>query len=253
LSKEEISAPKKHPFETNLWKILSTIGAVSVVVATATWNIAQVQISNELQSYRSAKEWNVQTAIKSISELSQIATIDTSERKELIQLREQTKILSEKIAKIREKSNIQLNEQKEQFEKEAQDLSIITAKAKAKLIKHQENLEKQYKQKLQQLSEKLNELVISNTKLSVAYKQIVSDSFTVDIIAGEAKFVIPNSLIIGVQSVYGSFATVKIGRWEIIDMHPGESKIADSAGMPYKVTLMKITKEGCIFMVNTNS
>lgn len=207
---------RTHPVETSLWKFLSAMGAVAAVAVAGTWTIAQLLISNELESYRSAKEWNVAEAITSLSELSKELKLDVSERKEL---------------KIRREEANELNTKLE-------SANSLYAKTKADCDAD-----------IASMREKVVQLEKSNAELSATLAEITKEPIIVEISEGTATYVVPNVLVIGVESAYKSFASVRIAGVADSGMRPGETADVKVAGMGFSVTLMKVTETSCSFQI----
>lgn len=84
----------------SLWAMLGSIATAAVVVAGATWSVAKVTESNELEGYRRAKEWKAAESIDELRKLSTNLNITIQERKQLATLRDSAKRASELEARL---------------------------------------------------------------------------------------------------------------------------------------------------------
>jgi hypothetical protein len=165
-----------------------------------------------------ASEWNVSDAIA--SDLSKNAALDASDRQELSDLR--TKVAEQEQAAAEEKAA---------YEKEIADADSEDAES------------------VDQLKKRLSGAQARNKKLSDALAALTSDTNSIKVPTGEARFIADDHVAVGVESVSVSFATVKIGDYSSIDMYPGESRAVQLGDKNFVVTLMKIETTGCVFAV----
>lgn len=216
-------------FEATLWGVLCVIGATSVVIGGAVWTISRTIQSDELDGYRKAKEWNVKEAIEEITKVSTQAKLDSKDRNELLQLR--TQVASHEKTMIELKSD-HLSE----FNKLNTEHKQIVAEMEAKHMEMKKSF-----------TEKIENLTKLNGELQSALNAIVKESDSIKVAKGEAQFIIPNTIAVGVENTYGNFATVNIGKTSISSMSPADSHMINLGTKTYLVTLMKIDEDSCTF------
>ena len=74
-------------FEVSIWGVISVAATSAAVVVAATWGVAKMTESNELQAYKASKEWKAAEAIASLQDLSKSVKLEVDEQKELQSLR----------------------------------------------------------------------------------------------------------------------------------------------------------------------
>lgn len=176
----------KHPLETTWWKLITTLAGVAAVSVAGTWTVSQLLVSNELAAYRASEELEIGESIQSLSEFSEIVKLDTTERKEFESLK------------------IRNSELEEQLELENQSSESLKADINLK-------------------SEKITELEETVSNNLNALNELVQENITVEIPAASAEYVVNNMLLIGVESVYGNRAEVRISENESFMMRPGKT------------------------------
>ncbi|MEM9914787.1 MAG: hypothetical protein AAF911_07495 [Planctomycetota bacterium] len=202
--------PLNQKTDLTVWNILCVIGSVIVVAVGATWALSRTIQSDELEGYRTAQDWNVKEAISEIKELSEQAKLNSGERKELFAIRNEV---------IEYKQTI--------FE--------LTEKYEAETIR---------------LADEINTLTIHSDQLQKTLDTLLIESDSIEILEGEARFLIPNTFSIGVENTFGSFASVRFGDNQSTLTYPGEKHRVNLGNKHYIVTLMKITDNSCIFAFN---
>jgi DNA repair exonuclease SbcCD ATPase subunit len=194
-------------FDATIWGVLCVIGATAVVVGGATWTFSRTIQSDELEGYRKANDWKVKDAIAEITKLSKQAELNSKERTEFLELR----------------AKVALHE-----------MTLSELKAR-----HQNETSK--------LADQVKSLEKQNKELRNALDSIVKKIDLIEVPKGEARFVVQNTLAIGVEQTFESFASVRIGDTSIITMHPAEKRTVNLGAKQYVVTLMKIGKNTCEF------
>lgn len=190
-------------FQVTLWGILGLIGTVVAVVVPATWIVAKVTESNELEAYRKGKDWKAAEAISSLIDLSKMAKLDAEERGELLRLRQQKQEL-----------------------------------AKAG----------------RELQEQLDKLQTERDTLRRSLESIVKKIDTFEIRPGEARFVVPNTVAVGVVSIYVSLARceVRVGeRSETLQV--GQALAMSFGGKGYSLILLRLSEKSCTFSFGDSS
>jgi len=165
-----------------------------------------------------ADERNVSNAIA--TKLSKEAALDASERQELSDLR--TKVAEETQAAAGEKA--------------ASEKEIADARAEAA-------------EETDRLKDELHIVQAENKKLRDTLAAVAADSVSITVPTGQARLIADEKVAVGVVSVSGSFATVRLGDYSNIDMYPGESRGVQVGDENFVVTLMKIDDKGCVFAV----
>jgi uncharacterized protein YdaT len=102
---------------------------------------------------------------------------------------------------------------------------------------------------VRELKDRLKIADVKNKKLSEALAALTADSISIKVPTGEARFIADERVAVGVESVSVSFATVRIGDYDSIDMYPGESRAVQLGDKSFVVTLMRIEATGCVFAV----
>jgi septal ring factor EnvC (AmiA/AmiB activator) len=87
-------------FEVSVWGVLCLIGVTAVTVSGATWGVSKMTEANELQAYRSAKDWKASDTIASLQELSRSVKLDADERAEILSLRRRVPELEKAVEDI---------------------------------------------------------------------------------------------------------------------------------------------------------
>jgi hypothetical protein len=233
-------------YDTTLWGLLCVLGVVTVPVSVATWTIAQTVQSNELSSYQKAKEWGVKEAITKIETLSEKAALDAEERSEFVALRKQTE---------REKQTIE--QLTTSHKKEIDSINAIQSnELTANKSKHAQEIS-ELKQKLvmetRDLNASIQSLTAEREELKSALAAIVKDIEMIEIPEGEARFVVPGTLAVGVETAYGSFASISIGDRSITSVKAGNKIDVPLGKKKYVLTVMKITADSCTFAFNEGS
>jgi hypothetical protein len=165
-----------------------------------------------------AEERSASTAIA--TKLTKDVGLDVSERQELVDLR--TKVEEDAQAAAGEKADA---------EKEAADAQAAAA------------------EETDQLKDELSSAQAENKKLTDTLAAVTADSISITVPTGQARFIDEKRVAVGVISVSGSFATVRLGDYSNIDMYPGESRGVQVGDKNFVVTLMKIDDKGCVFAV----
>jgi len=194
-------------YEPTVWGMLGIVAAVAVVVGGGTWALATKLQSDELEGYRKAKDWKVKDAIETIEKVSNQVALNTNERGELLKLRVDNVSFEKTI------SEMKLNQQIE----------------------------------VSKLTDQIKSLEKSTGDLRNTLGSIVKETNSFEVPKGEARFVVPKTIAIGVESTFDSFASVRIGDASATSMHPGEKLTVNLGTKVYAVTLMKISKESCTF------
>lgn len=184
-------------FEVSLTYLLSVIGATAVTVAGATWGVAKLTESNELEAYRIAKDWKAADAITSLQELSKSAKLDSDERTEILRLRQRVP-----------------------------ELESILSKTTSEF--------EQTKSEVVSLRETLASLVKTIDQVEIPLR--------------ESRYVIPQTLAVGVHSIYTAMnrCGIRVGdRSESLEVgQPFEQLFV---GKKYVLTLLKVSEATCTF------
>lgn len=182
-------------FEVSVWGVLCVIGATAVVVAGGVWGVAKMTESNELQAYKTAKDWKATDAIASLQELSKSAKLDADEQKELLSLRRRLPELERT-----------LSETSSQF---------VQARTEA--------------------------FALRDTLASV-----IKNIDQVEVPIRESRYVIPQTVLVGVHTIYTSRCGVRVGdRSEFLEI--GQPFRLLFAGKEYVLTLSKLSETSCTF------
>lgn len=232
-------------FEATVWGLLCVIGPIVVLVAGATWGLSRATQSDELEAYRRAKEWKVKEAIEAIKTLSEKAAMDSSERTELLELRTQVVTYEKTIGELKAAYDKRVSELTAAHKDET---TVLIAKHKEQVT----DMMSKHDELTRRLREEVKSLSDHNSELRSALGAIVKDSDSIEVPKGEARFVVPNTLAVGVESAYGTWATVRIGETSE-SMSPGQQRIILLGTKAYSVTLMKITENSCTFAFSVAS
>jgi hypothetical protein len=184
-------------FEVSVWGVLCVIGVTAVTVAGAAWGLAKATEANELQAYKTAKDWKAAEAIASLQELSKSAKLNADEQNELLTLRRRVPELERALSE----SSSQLAQTKTEASSLRQTL--------AALVKNIDQIE---------------------------------------IPLRESRYVIPQTVMVGVHTIYTSLnrCGIRVGdRSELLEV--GQPFGLPFAGKEYLLTLSKVSETACSF------
>lgn len=161
------------------------------------------------------------------------------------------KVESAELEGYRASRELGLKDHIKQMEKALGPLSrsaevIVTSDLEKRELEDLRGRNQHLNQEKLRLETDLTLLRTQNVKLNETLSGIVKDQEAIEIPVNEAKFVIPNTLAVGVKYVIGSDAWITIDGREN-RMVAGEFRILTFNDREFALTMTKVTRESCTF------